>query len=74
MSLSKRRVEANVKPSMIISCNGDVWSIVIDMKNKGTETIFTEGTEIDTCKCFHLNLLKSLRFLDFFISFSKQTS
>lgn len=50
MSLSKRRVEVNVKPSMIISCNGDVWSIVIDMKNKGTETIFTEANEIDTCK------------------------
>jgi hypothetical protein len=69
MSLSKRRVEVNVKPTMIISCNGDVWSIAIDMKNKGTETIFTEGSEIDTCNCLRIALNYSIQlFLLLFLS------
>jgi hypothetical protein len=48
MSLAKRKVTINVKPSIIISKNDNMWSIMIDMKSKGIETIFVEGQDTDT--------------------------
>ncbi len=51
MALCKRKVEVTKKPLMIISqLNSDQWVVTLDMKNKGTETIFKEGEEVDTCK------------------------
>ncbi len=51
MALNKRKVAVTQKPSLIISKLDDGgWCIAIDMKNKGTETIFRENQEIDTCK------------------------
>ena len=49
MALNKRKVAITIMPTIIISRNEDHWCIAIDMKNKGTETLFNEGTEIDTC-------------------------
>ena len=51
MALVKRKVEVTTKPCLIITqMNSDQWNITIDMKNKGTETIFKQGEEVDTCK------------------------
>jgi hypothetical protein len=51
MALVKRKTEINTKPTLIISkLSDDMWSIALDMKNKGTETVFKEGQEVDTCK------------------------
>jgi hypothetical protein len=49
MSLAKRKVTINIKPSIVISRNGNTWSIAIDMKLKGIETFFVEGQDTDTC-------------------------
>ena len=48
MSLAKRKVTINVKPSIIISKNDSTWCIAIDMKSKGIDTIFVEGQDTDT--------------------------
>ncbi len=50
MSLAKRKTAVNIEPRLIISNSQDMWTIQIDMKNKGTETIFSQGNEVDTCK------------------------
>lgn len=55
MALTKRKVEVTKKPQLIISQNSpDQWCITIDMKTKGTETLFKEGEEVDTCNNFLL--------------------
>ena len=56
MSLAKRKTNITIKPSLIISKNADLWCIAIDMKTKGTETLFEEGVEIDTCNDFIVGL------------------
>ena len=48
MSLAKRKVNINIKPSVVISKNGNTWCISIDMKSKGIDTLFVEGQETDT--------------------------
>lgn len=51
MALVKRKVAITLKPSLVISkTNDDLWSIAIDMRTKGTETLFREGNEVDSCK------------------------
>ena len=52
MSLAKRRQQTtlNIQPRLIVSNSDDMWIIGIDMKTKGTETIFYEGKVVDTCK------------------------
>ena len=52
MSLAKRRQQTslNIQPRLIVSNTDEMWTIAIDMKNKGTETIFYEGKVVDTCK------------------------
>jgi hypothetical protein len=58
MALNKRKVEVTKKPIMIISqMNTDQWVVTLDMKNKGTETIFKEGEEVDTCNHFNYFLI-----------------
>ena len=49
MYVTKRKLAVTIKPRLIISKNENQWCIEIDMKNKGTSTYFTEGTEVDTC-------------------------
>ena len=58
MSLAKRKVTINIKPSIVISRNGNTWSIAIDMKLKGIETFFVEGQDTDTCQYIDLEALK----------------
>jgi len=50
MSLAKRRQQTslNIQPRLIVSNTDEMWTIAIDMKNKGTETIFYEGKVVDT--------------------------
>lgn len=58
MALVKRKVAITMKPIISISKNDDLWCISIDMKTKGTETLFKEDQEVDTSKhlkCFFLN-------------------
>jgi hypothetical protein len=50
MSLAKRKNPLNLEPRMIISKNDDTWTIALDMKTKGTETLFCPGAYVDTCK------------------------
>lgn len=50
MSLAKRKNPLNMEPRMIISTNEDMWTIALDMKTKGTETLFVPGASVDTCK------------------------
>ncbi len=52
MNLAKRKNPVNTNPKLIISNEGDQWTIEIDMKTKGTATIFYEGANTDTCKIF----------------------
>ena len=40
MSLAKRKNPVNTNPKLIISNEGDQWTIEIDMTTKGTATIF----------------------------------
>lgn len=48
MALVKRKIAITIKPCIVISRNEDLWCINIDMKNKGTETLFRVDTEVDT--------------------------
>lgn len=48
MSLNKRKMSVDLKPTLAISHDNDSWCIAVDMKTKGHETIFREGVEIDT--------------------------
>jgi len=50
MSLAKRKNPVNTNPKLIISNDGDQWTIEIDMTTKGTATIFYEGANTDTCR------------------------
>lgn len=50
MALVKRKIAITIKPVITISKNDDLWCISIDMKTKGTETLFKEDTEVDTSK------------------------
>ena len=49
MHVTKRKQTLNIQPKLIISNEGDLWRIAIDMKSKGTETAFIEGQKVDTC-------------------------
>ena len=51
MYVSKRKLAVNLKPTMSISQMDDSrWKIELDMGTTGTETIFDEECEVDTCK------------------------
>ena len=52
MHVTKRQRELSTKPRLVISKAdiNDQWSIAVDMKTKGTETVFSEDVEVDTCK------------------------
>jgi hypothetical protein len=58
MALAKRKNAVVDKPVVTISQNDDYWTLSVDMKSKGTETIFREGQDIDTCKMSHQSLSK----------------
>ena len=53
MYVTKRKLAVTIKPRLIIARSENQWCIEIDMKNKGTSTYFTEGTEVDTCKIIY---------------------
>ncbi len=53
MYVTKRKLAVTIKPRLIITRSENQWCIEIDMKNKGTSTYFTEGTEVDTCKMIY---------------------
>ena len=48
MALVKRKIAITMKPCINITKNDDLWCINIDMKTKGTETLFRDGQEVDT--------------------------
>lgn len=50
MALARRKHAVVDKPMVTISHTDDYWTISVNMKSKGTETIFREGQEVDTCK------------------------
>lgn len=50
MSLAKRKNPINRNPKMIISKLENQWQVELDMVTKGTVTLFTENTTVDTCK------------------------
>ena len=52
MALVKRQISITMKTRINISKNDDLWCINIDMKTKGTETIFREGQDVDTSKIY----------------------
>lgn len=67
MALVKRKIAITMKPCISISRNDDLWCINIDMKTKGTETLFREGTEVDTSiKLKILTLLRDFNFISLF--------
>ena len=49
MNLAKRKNPVNTEPRLSFSNCDDQWIISIDMKTKGTETIFYAGQNTDTC-------------------------
>ena len=51
MAANRRKVAVTLKPIVVISkSDDDLWCIAIDMKSKGTETVFRVGNEVDSCK------------------------
>ncbi len=56
MSLAKRKTTVNIEPRVIISKSdeSDMWTIQIDMKTKGTEIIFYQGQNVDTCNALNI--------------------
>ncbi|CAF0704889.1 unnamed protein product [Brachionus calyciflorus] len=49
MAANRRKVAVTIKPSVVISkSDDDLWCIAIDMKSKGTETVFRVGNEVDS--------------------------
>ena len=58
MYVTKRKLAVTIKPRLIISRSENQWCIEIDMKNKGTSTYFTEGTEVDTCRHLFFYFIK----------------
>nr|WLG17455.1 fatty acid-binding protein E [Brachionus plicatilis] len=49
MAANRRKVAVTIKPTVVISkSDDDLWCIAIDMKNKGTETVFRVDNEVDS--------------------------